>query len=190
MNLFCVSACFCFLWLRAFWISSYQKSALTEFMTYYFVIRMREAYIEQECSVDQLFAFFRWIRQKLSQLIIRNSRFVEVDGVELLETRYIDGSQFTVCQQPLSPTQSIPHELHGALVIGRKVQLAFDSQNHVEVFFGPHEVAQVRRHYLSSRSKLGPARCLGPYEWLLTDYYAWLIRLVEIVLRYDEIRLM
>ena len=33
MNLFCVSACFSFLLLRAFWISCWKKSGLTVLMT-------------------------------------------------------------------------------------------------------------------------------------------------------------
>jgi len=61
------------------------------------------------------------------------------------------------------------------------VQLAFDRQNDVEVFFRADEVAQIGSHHLPSRLKLGAACCLSADEWLLADYYARFVRLLEVV---------
>ena len=110
---------------------------------------MKATYVEQELAVDR---FRRLVASDVGQvqlqLSICHRCFVEVSCVELLVAGHVHHGQIPVGDQLLLTTQRLPHEVHGALVIRRQMELTFYTQDDIQVFLGLDEVSQVRSHHL------------------------------------------
>ena len=103
---------------------------------------MGSTYIEEEAAVEHLAGLLSgWVRQVDIQLLVGDASLVQSDCVELLVAGHVDRGQVSVGDEALPPTEGVTHELHGAFVVRRKMELALDTQNNVEVLFRFHEVA-------------------------------------------------
>ena len=73
---------------------------------------------------------------------------LEVQGVELLVAWDVDWAKVPVGEELLPTAECVTQKLHRAVVVGRQVQLALDSEDDVEVLLGLNEVPEVGRNYL------------------------------------------
>ncbi len=73
-------------------------------------------YVEEELAVDRLGVGY--VREVESELGIVIRLLLQVGGVELFEARNVDGTELSVGEEFLPPTEGVTHELHGAVVEG------------------------------------------------------------------------
>ena len=80
-------------------------------------------YIEKELAIDS-FGLISCIGQVVPQLIISQSCFVEISGVEFFVAGDVDHCKFPVAYELLPSAESIAHEVHCAFIIWWQVKLA------------------------------------------------------------------
>ena len=97
-------------------------------------------YIEKEFAIDS-FGLISCIGQVVPQLIISQSCFVEISGVEFFVAGDVDHCKFPVAYKFLLSAESIAHELHSAFIIWREVEVALYGENDKQVFLRFYEVS-------------------------------------------------
>ena len=101
-------------------------------------VKRAVTYVEKEPTVDRLAV--GGVGEVDTQLVVLQSQGLEVQGVELLVAWDVDWAEVPVCEELLPPAECVTQELHRAVVVGRKVQLALDRQDDVEVLLRLDEV--------------------------------------------------
>ena len=93
-------------------------------------------YIEEEAAVKHFAGLLSGgVGQVDIQLLVGDAGLVQSDCVELLVAGHVDRVQVSVGDEALPPTEGVTHELHGAFVVRRQMQLAFNTEDNVEVLF-------------------------------------------------------
>ena len=103
-------------------------------------------YVEEEFAVDHLGG--GGVREVSAKNAVVESHLLELLRVELLVARDGDRAKLLVGDQPLLAAERVAHELHGAVVERRQVQLALNREDDVQVLLRLDEVPEVRRNHL------------------------------------------